>query len=105
MFSRITKSAVLQSFIFLKLAIAGHLTIFVARNRGPFWPPSRQAPFLVCSDYEIAGNFSCSVWNLCVPHRMETERFCLALRTDSFCYNGLDESEVLQAAGSSLIDF
>ena len=30
---------VLQSFIFLKLAIAGHLTIFVARNRGHFWSP------------------------------------------------------------------
>ncbi|MDK2825305.1 H+-transporting ATPase [Methanolobus vulcani] len=28
---------VLQSFIFLKLAVAGHLTIFVARTRGPFW--------------------------------------------------------------------
>ncbi len=28
---------VLQSFIFLKLAIAGHLTIFLARTRGPFW--------------------------------------------------------------------
>lgn len=26
-----------QSFIFLKLAIAGHLTIFLARTRGPFW--------------------------------------------------------------------
>lgn len=32
----------LQTFIFLKLAVAGHLTIFVARTRGPFWsiPPS-----------------------------------------------------------------
>ena len=30
---------VLQSFIFLKLAVAGHLTIFIARNRGPFWSP------------------------------------------------------------------
>jgi H+-transporting ATPase len=30
---------VLQSFIFLKLAVAGHLTIFVARNRGHFWSP------------------------------------------------------------------
>jgi H+-transporting ATPase len=30
---------VLQSFIFLKLAIAGHLTIFVARNREHFWSP------------------------------------------------------------------
>ena len=27
----------LQSFIFLKLAIAGHLTIFISRTRGPFW--------------------------------------------------------------------
>jgi len=28
---------VLQTFIFLKLAVAGHLTIFLARVRGPFW--------------------------------------------------------------------
>lgn len=26
-----------QTFIFLKLAIAGHLTIFITRTRGPFW--------------------------------------------------------------------
>ncbi len=32
-------AGILQSFIFLKLAIAGHLTIFIARNRGPFWSP------------------------------------------------------------------
>jgi H+-transporting ATPase len=28
---------VLQAFIFLKLAVAGHLTIFITRTRGPFW--------------------------------------------------------------------
>jgi len=28
---------VLQTFIFLKLAVAGHLTIFITRTRGPFW--------------------------------------------------------------------
>jgi H+-transporting ATPase len=28
---------VLQSFIFLKLAVAGHLTIFISRTRGSFW--------------------------------------------------------------------
>jgi H+-transporting ATPase len=28
---------VLQAFIFLKLAVAGHLTIFLTRTRGPFW--------------------------------------------------------------------
>lgn len=27
----------LQSFIFLKLSVAGHMTVFVARTRGPFW--------------------------------------------------------------------
>ncbi|RNI15696.1 plasma-membrane proton-efflux P-type ATPase [Methanohalophilus sp. RSK] len=27
----------IQSFIFLKLAVAGHLTIFLARTKGPFW--------------------------------------------------------------------
>ncbi|MFX0009835.1 MAG: metal-transporting ATPase, partial [Candidatus Hermodarchaeota archaeon] len=27
----------LQSFIYLKLSVAGHLTIFVARTKGPFW--------------------------------------------------------------------
>ncbi len=27
----------IQSFIFLKLAVAGHLTLFITRTRGPFW--------------------------------------------------------------------
>lgn len=30
-------SDAIQTFIFLKLAIAGHLTIFLTRTRGPFW--------------------------------------------------------------------
>jgi H+-transporting ATPase len=30
-------TAVLQSFILLKLAVAGHLALFVARTKGPFW--------------------------------------------------------------------
>jgi H+-transporting ATPase len=29
--------AILQSFILLKLAVAGHLTLFAARTKGPFW--------------------------------------------------------------------
>jgi len=29
--------AMVQSLIFLNLAVAGHLTIFLARTRGPFW--------------------------------------------------------------------
>ncbi len=33
----VTQLAMIQTLIFLKLAIAGHLTIFVTRTRGPFW--------------------------------------------------------------------
>jgi H+-transporting ATPase len=39
---------VIQSFIFLKLAVAGHLTIFETRTRGPFWS-IRPAPILFWS--------------------------------------------------------
>ena len=33
----VTQLAAIQTLIFLKLAVAGHLTIFVTRTRGPFW--------------------------------------------------------------------
>jgi len=39
---------VLQTFMFLKLAVAGHLTIFLTRTRGPFWS-IRPAPVLLWS--------------------------------------------------------
>ncbi len=29
--------AMVQTFVFLKMAVAGHLTIFVTRTKGPFW--------------------------------------------------------------------
>lgn len=38
----------IQTFMFLKLAVAGHLTIFVTRTRGPFWS-IRPAPILFWS--------------------------------------------------------
>jgi H+-transporting ATPase len=37
---------ILQSFIYLKLSVAGHLTVFVARTRGHFWS-IRPAPQLL----------------------------------------------------------
>ena len=39
---------VIQTFMFLKLTVAGHLTIFITRTRGPFWS-SRPAPILFWS--------------------------------------------------------
>ncbi len=40
--------ATIQTFMFLKLAVAGHLTIFATRTRGPFWS-IRPAPILFWS--------------------------------------------------------
>ncbi|MFW9806238.1 MAG: plasma-membrane proton-efflux P-type ATPase [Candidatus Thorarchaeota archaeon] len=37
---------VLQSFIYLKLSVAGHLTLLVARTRGPFWSVKPAAPLI-----------------------------------------------------------
>jgi len=39
----------IQSFIFLKLAIAGHLTLFVARTNRPFLSRPFPSPILLCS--------------------------------------------------------
>ncbi len=38
---------VLQSFIYLKLSVAGHLTVFVARTKGHFWSVKPAKPLLV----------------------------------------------------------
>nr|WP_207217802.1 MULTISPECIES: plasma-membrane proton-efflux P-type ATPase [Sorangium] len=38
-----------QTFIFLKLAIAGHLTLFVTRTRSAFWARPHPAPVLIWS--------------------------------------------------------
>ena len=35
----------IQTLIYLKLSVAGHMTIFVTRTRGPFWS-TRPAPVL-----------------------------------------------------------
>ena len=47
---------ILQSFIYLKLSVAGHLTVFVARTRGHFWSvkPSKSLLFAVIATQIIA---------------------------------------------------
>lgn len=37
----------LQSFIYLKLSVAGHLTVFVARTKGHFWTVKPSRPLLL----------------------------------------------------------
>jgi H+-transporting ATPase len=38
---------ILQSFIYLKLSVAGHLTVFVARTKGPFWSVRPAVPLFL----------------------------------------------------------
>ncbi len=38
---------VLQSFVYLKLSVAGHFALFVARTRGPFWSLRPAKPLLL----------------------------------------------------------
>ncbi len=37
---------IIQSFIYLKLSVAGHLALFVSRTRGPFWSIKPAKPLL-----------------------------------------------------------
>lgn len=38
-----------QTYIFLKMAVAGHLTLFVSRTRGPYWRKPWPAPVMLWS--------------------------------------------------------
>ncbi len=40
-------TSILQSFIYLKLSVAGHLALFVARTKGPFWSIRPAKPVLL----------------------------------------------------------
>jgi H+-transporting ATPase len=45
-----------QTLMYLKLSVAGHLTIFLTRTRGPFWSirPARILLFAVCGTQAVA---------------------------------------------------
>ncbi|MBN1134461.1 MAG: plasma-membrane proton-efflux P-type ATPase [Methanosarcinaceae archaeon] len=38
---------IIQSFVYLKLSVAGHLTMFVARTKGPFWSVKPAMPLFI----------------------------------------------------------
>ncbi len=42
-------TAKVQTYIFLKMAVAGHLTLFVSRTRGAFWRKPHPAPVMLWS--------------------------------------------------------
>ncbi len=70
-----------QTLMYLKLSVAGHLTIFLTRTRGPFWsiPPAR---ILVGGRARHAnrGDLDCGLWVWAdATPRLEMGRFRLGL--------------------------
>ncbi|WP_048065484.1 hypothetical protein [Methanosarcina acetivorans] len=75
---------VLQSFIFLKLAVAWNLTIFVTLNRGHFWSsPPRKLLFWSAVVTKVMATLV-AVYGIYISYRRETGRFYLNLRTYIF---------------------
>ena len=72
---------VIQTFMFLKLAVAGHLTIFITRTRGPFWS-IRPAPILLWSAVrdETAGDIGGRLWFFDGPGQLAVGTVDLGLR-------------------------
>ena len=58
----------LQTLIFLKLLVAGHLTIYVTRNRGWFWqrPWPNWRLFFACETTQVLGTLA-AVYGVIVP--------------------------------------
>lgn len=57
--------AKVQTYIFLKMAVAGHLTLFVSRSRGAYWRKPYPAPVMVWSAVitKVAATLLCA-WGL-----------------------------------------
>jgi hypothetical protein len=81
------RSRHLQTLIYLKLSIAGHLTIFVTRTKGPFWSikPARILLAAV-TGYPSSGDPDCRIWHVYDPPGLGFGRGGLGLWADSgFC--------------------
>ena len=58
---------VLQSFIYLKLSVAGHFALFVARTRGPFWSVKPAKPLLLAVDLTQITATIITVYGILLP--------------------------------------
>ena len=58
---------ILQSFIYLKLSVAGHLTVFVARTKGHFWSVRPAKPLLIAVIATQIGATLITVYGILLP--------------------------------------
>ena len=72
----------IQTMMYLKLSVAGHLTIFLTRTRGPFWSirPARILWVAVLGT-QICGNINSCLWSVYDTSWLGLGSFCMGLCT------------------------
>jgi H+-transporting ATPase len=81
---------VLQSFIYLKLSVAGHLTMFVARTKGHFWSVKpAKILFIAIVVTQMIATLNYSLWISAPGDGLEPSTFCLGVCSDRRCHNRL----------------
>ena len=88
---------VIRSLIYLKLSVAGHLTVFVARTRGRFWS-IRPAPVLLLAviGTQVVATFIAVYGLLHDSPGVEVGRLCLGLRAGLVPGERSSETDSLQ---------
>ena len=70
----------IQTLMYLKLSVAGHLTIFLTRTRGPFWSirPAR-AVWVGSARHATRSDFDSGLWAVYDTSRLGSGTFRLGL--------------------------
>ena len=96
--------ATVQTLMFLKLTVAGHMTIYLTRaGEHHFWvkPFPSAKLFWMCEITQVVATFFCRVWHLYDPHRMEAGRPYLGLCSRLVCVQRFRQSQSLSSDYSS----
>ena len=87
---------VLQSFIYLKLAVAGNMTVFVARTKGHFWSVKPAKQLLFASIVVQLTAIIITVYGILLPAMgWGASRFCVGLRVYIFLHNRFGKSALI----------
>ena len=70
----------IQTLMYLKLSVAGHLTIFLTRTRGPFWSIRPAKNFMGgCTRDTNSGDINSGLWAVYDTSWLGLGRICVGL--------------------------
>jgi H+-transporting ATPase len=91
---------VLQSLMYLKLSVAGHMTVFMARTRGPFWSVKPAKPlFIAVAATQLIATLI-TVYGILLP----AMGWGLALLIWGYAFIGLVVTDALKVRFYKLLD-